>query len=81
MPDMPRGNPKKTIMLRIDPKLMAEFREIAGVSANFSAAVDEGIRWWIAREKRRRAKSDPQAKHLYPPTAREIAARHKDDAA
>ena len=68
---MPRGNPKKTIMLRIDPTLMAEFREIAGATANFSAAVDEGIRWWIAREKRRQVKtgSDHLARHLAPPTA------------
>jgi hypothetical protein len=49
-------------MLRIDPALLAEFREVAGAAGNFSAAVDEGIRWWIAREKRRRAVVEPSAK-------------------
>jgi hypothetical protein len=78
---MPRGAPKQTITLRVDPALVAEFRAVGGAKANFSAAVDEGIRWWIAREKRKAAKTDPLAKHLYPPTAREIAARRKDDAA
>lgn len=72
---MPRGNPKKPTIIRLDPALIAEFRAVAGAEANFSAAVDEGIRWWIAREKRRKPKPDLLARHLAPPPAREIAAR------
>ena len=72
---MPRGAPKQTITLRVDPTLVAEFRAVAGPAGNFSAAVDEGIRWWIAREKRRQGKADPMAKHLAAPTDRERAAR------
>jgi hypothetical protein len=68
---MPRGNPKQTIMLRLDPQLMAEARELAG-PRGFSAAVTEGLRWWVARQKR---KADPLVKHLALPTAREVAAR------
>ena len=46
-------------------------------------AVDEGLRWWLSRERRKAAKAgaDPLARHLAPPTAREITSRHKDDAA
>jgi hypothetical protein len=72
---MPRGAPKQTITLRVDPALLAEFRAVAGPASNFSAAVAEGIRWWIARERRKTAKPDPLAKHLAPPTARERAVR------
>jgi hypothetical protein len=35
---------------------------------------------WITSERRKAAKPDPLAKHLAPPTAREIAARIKDGA-
>jgi len=51
---MPRGNPKKPTIIRLDPALIAEFRELAGQEANFSAAVAEGLRWWLTRERRRR---------------------------
>ena len=44
-------------------------------SPNMTAAVEEGLRLWLAREKRKAAKPDPSAKHLWPPSAREIAAR------
>jgi hypothetical protein len=70
---MPRGNPRRNFVLRLLPDLVAEAREAAG-PRGFAAAVEEGLRLWLAREKRNRGKA-----HLYPPTAREIAARHKDD--
>jgi hypothetical protein len=38
-------------------------------------ALNDAMRLWLAREKRRAGKADPLAKHLVPPTAREIAAR------
>jgi hypothetical protein len=48
---MPRRAPKQTITLRVDPALIAEFRAVVP-KGNFSAAVDEGVRWWVARERR-----------------------------
>jgi hypothetical protein len=45
------------------------------LATNVTAAVEEGPRLWLARVKRQKAKADPLAKHLAPPTAREIAAR------
>jgi hypothetical protein len=42
--------------------------------------VEEGLRLWLDRERRKDAKSDPLAKHLAPPTRLEIAARTKDGA-
>ena len=74
---MPRGNPGKLVALRLDPALVAA---VKGSSApNLTRAVEEGLRWWLAREKRK-AKPDPLAKHLTPPTAREIATHTKDGA-
>jgi hypothetical protein len=55
---MPRGNPKKPTIIRLDPALIAAFRELAGVDANFSAAVAEGLRLWLARERRRQRAAD-----------------------
>ena len=76
---MPRGNPHKPIIVRLDRSLEAEVRELAG-PRGFSAAVTEGLRWWIARQRRKAGKADPLSKYLAPPTAREIAARGlKDD--
>jgi hypothetical protein len=73
---MPRGNPKKPTIIRLDPALIAEFRSVAGTDANFSAAVAEGLRWWIDRYKRRqRAQADPLAKYPTPPTASALKAR------
>ena len=68
---MPRGNPKKPTIIRLDPALISEFRELVGQEANFSAAVAEGLRWWIARERRRQ--------HAPPPT-RQPKARKKETA-
>jgi hypothetical protein len=55
---MPRGNPHKQVMLRLDRALEAEVRVLAG-PRGFSAAVTEGLRWWLAREKRRAASAPP----------------------
>jgi post-segregation antitoxin (ccd killing protein) len=55
---MPRGKPtKQTITVRVDPELVAEFRAVGG--KNFSAAIDEGIRLWIARERRWQKEGKP----------------------
>jgi hypothetical protein len=64
-------------MLRVDPALLAEFRKVAGAAGNFSAAVDEGVRWWITREKRRRAVASPAAKRKAKAPARAKAAAAK----
>ena len=55
---MPRGKPtKQTITVRVDPELVAEFRAVGG--KNFSAAIDEGVRLWIARERRWQKEGKP----------------------
>ena len=78
---MPHGAPKKFTAFRIDPALLASVQAAAEAQAtNVTAAVEEGLRLWLARIKRK-AKTDPPAKHLAPPTAREIAARKTRDAA
>jgi hypothetical protein len=67
------------MVIRLDPALAAEVRARAG-EGRFSAAVAEGLRLWLARDKRK-AGSDPLARHLAPATARHSAARRKDNAA
>jgi hypothetical protein len=64
---VPRGNPHKPIIVRLDRALEAEVRDLAG-PRGFSAAVTEGLRWWVARQKRRQREADPLAE-------REITAR------
>jgi hypothetical protein len=54
---MPRGNPGKLVAFRLDPALIAAVEEH---TANMKRAVEEGLRLWIARE-RRKAKGDPLA--------------------
>ena len=71
---MPHGAPKKFTAFRIDPELLGAVKER---TSNVTQAVEEGLRWWLVREKRRRGKGDPLAKHLAAPTAREIAARKR----
>jgi hypothetical protein len=68
---MPRGNPKQTIMLRLNPELMAEARALTG-PRGFTAAVEEGLRWWLAREKRKGAR---ELNPLAPPPARKRVIR------
>ena len=50
---MPRGNPGKLVALRLDPALVAAVKENA---PNMTRAVEEGLRLWLAKE-RRKAKS------------------------
>ena len=70
---MPRGNPKRKMILRIDPALADEVKSHLG-DGYFTTAVEDGLRWWLKRAKRQ-AGVDPLAKHLAPPTARESALR------
>jgi hypothetical protein len=48
---MPRGNPKRIVMHRIDPEL---FRTVQALTTNVTAAIEEGLRLWIARARRQR---------------------------
>jgi hypothetical protein len=75
---MPPGRPKKpegarpVVTFRADPALLAEMR---GRAPDMARALNDAMRLWLAREKRRWGKGDPLTKHLAPPTAREIAAQ------
>jgi post-segregation antitoxin (ccd killing protein) len=69
------------LAVRIDPELLAAVR---AASSNTSRTVEDALRLWLARERRKAAKAgaaDPLARHLAPRTAREIASRCTDDAA
>ena len=58
---MPRPrleNKKVLVAARVSPELAAEVKDRAG---NFSGAVEEALRLWLAREKRRQPKGDPLA--------------------
>jgi hypothetical protein len=72
---MPRGNPGKSVTFRLDPALLTAVKER---TSNVTKAVEEGLRWWLAYERRKAAKVDAIARHLAPQTAREIASRAKD---
>ena len=75
---MPRGNPKRPTQLRLDPVRVAA---VQAYGVPVTRAIEEGLDLWLARERRRQGKADPLARHLVPPTARELTARRKDDAA
>ena len=49
---MPRGNPGKLVGFRLDPALLAAVQER---TANVGRAVEEGLRLWFARDKRKAA--------------------------
>jgi hypothetical protein len=68
---------KQVFSIRLSSEMATEVRRR---SPNLTAAVEQGLRLWLARERRKEAKADPLARHLSPPTAREIAARTKDGA-
>jgi hypothetical protein len=70
---MPRGNPKTFKGVRLDPALLAAVQEH---EPNLTVAVEEGLALWLKQARRKAA-----ARHLAPPTAREIAARKTSDAA
>jgi hypothetical protein len=59
---MPRGNPKKKMILRIDPALAEEVRRHLG-DGYFTTAVEEGLRLWLARAKRQKPRGEPLARH------------------
>jgi hypothetical protein len=71
---MPRGNPRKLTAIRLPPDLLEAVQEY---SSNLTKAVEEGLRLWLARERRQKVKAgaDPLARHLASPIDREIAAR------
>jgi hypothetical protein len=48
---MPRGNPKRRMMFRIDPELVVA---VQALTSNVTAAVEDGLRLWLARAKRRK---------------------------
>jgi hypothetical protein len=57
---MPRGNPKRPILIKFDPALVEEARRY---TRNLSAAVHEGLAWWVKRAQRQeRAKAKGQDK-------------------
>jgi hypothetical protein len=58
---MPRGKPHRKLVIRLDQDVEAEARVLAGPKG-FSAAVTEGLRWWIARERRRQGEQRPARK-------------------
>ena len=66
---MPRGNPKRKVMLRLDPSMIERVREASG--GNVTRAVEQAIEAWL-KQAGRKAQTDP--------TAREIATRTKDSA-
>jgi hypothetical protein len=75
--DMPRGNPKRAILIRLDPATIAEVQSYAG-PRNLTSAIEAGLAWWLKRARRKAAaepKADPPAKHLAPPAPRELATR------
>ena len=67
---MPRGNPKRKVMLRLDPSMIERVRERAS-GGNCTRAAEQAIEAWLKRAGRK-AQTDP--------TAREIATRTKDGA-
>jgi hypothetical protein len=75
---MPRGNPKRPTVLRISPHLIEAARE-HGVA--LTRMLEEGAELWLARARRKpkaaKPEAEPLARHLVPPTAREIAVRTK----
>jgi hypothetical protein len=75
---MPRGRPKRPILFRLEPALVEEVKQFTD---NVTGAVEEGLAWWLKRARRQavaEAKPDLLAKHLAPPTARELAARRRE---
>jgi hypothetical protein len=56
------------VTFRADPALLAEMRARA---SDMAQALNDAMRLWLAREKRKAAKPTPLAEHLYPSAARE----------
>ena len=71
---MPRGNPKRKVMLRLDPATIERVKDASG--GNFTRAVEQAIEAWLKQaERKAKAGADPLARHLAQPTDREIAAK------
>lgn len=62
----PSKNRKEVLTVRVDPTLLVTFKAAA---PSVGRAVEEGMRLWLAREKRRQAK-DPLAISRSRPRAR-----------
>jgi hypothetical protein len=61
---MPHGNPKKFTAFRIDPELLQAVQAaVEALGTNVTAAVEEGLRLWLARTKRK-ASATPIAREL-----------------
>jgi hypothetical protein len=75
---MPRV--KKYFEVMVARFLTGTFERIEAVLAPTEDRA-EFVRAAVERELKRRKATDPLARHLAPPTARELAARRKDDAA
>jgi hypothetical protein len=69
---MPRGRPKRRVALRLDHDLVAEVQSLAG-PGKFTAVIERLLAAWL-KQARRKGADDPLAKHLAPPTPRELAA-------
>ena len=68
---MPRGNPKRVTAVR-HPALVEDVKRYTD---DFTVAVEEALALWLKRARKQRAKPDPLARHLAPPTPRERAIR------
>jgi hypothetical protein len=49
---MPRGNPKRKVMMRLDPALIERVKEAVG-DGNFTRAVEQAIEAWLKRVGRK----------------------------
>jgi hypothetical protein len=47
---MPRGNPKRKVMLRLDPRLIDEVKEVS--NGNFTQTVELALQAWVKRARR-----------------------------
>jgi hypothetical protein len=57
---MPRGNPKRAVLIRLDPALVEKVR---GHSTNLTEAIEQGLELWLKRAKREEhAKAKQQQK-------------------
>jgi hypothetical protein len=74
---MPRGNPKRKVMLRLDPVTVERVKQAS--DGNFTRAVEQAISEWLKRAERKAAKPGPPAKYLAPPTERELRVRKGDE--
>ena len=62
------------VTFRADPALVAEMR---AHTSKLAQTLEDAMRLWLAREKRKAAKPDLPAKHLAPPATREFTAQRK----